>query len=56
MCMSDDRRGLELVIGFIKLSQLANTSNCDSLIELRTPNITVTTGHVMSSLSSLVVA
>jgi hypothetical protein len=36
----------EVWIGFIGLLQLVTTNNYDSLIELHTPKITVTTAHI----------
>jgi hypothetical protein len=44
----------EFVIGFIE--QDVTTNNYDSLTELHTPKITVTTAHTTSSESSLTVA
>jgi hypothetical protein len=41
--------GFGLVIGFIKLLQNVTTNNYDSLTELRTPKIAVTTAHTESS-------
>jgi hypothetical protein len=51
--LSDYRRGIGLVIGFIDHLRIVTTSNYNSLTELRTPNITVTTAHIKYSLSSL---
>jgi hypothetical protein len=42
--------GFGLVIGFIELLHNVTTNNYDSIVELHTPNITVTTGHIKSSL------
>jgi hypothetical protein len=50
--MSDYR----LVIEFVDHLQNVTTSNYDSLTELRTRNITVTTAHTKSSKSSAAVA
>jgi hypothetical protein len=48
---------LELVIGFIEHLQNVTTNNYNSLTELLTPNITVTTAHIsLLSLISAVVA
>jgi hypothetical protein len=38
-----------LVIGFIAHLHIVTTSNCDSLTELHTPKITVTTAHINCS-------
>jgi hypothetical protein len=44
-------------MGFIGLViQLVTTNNYDSLTELHTPKITVTTAHIKASQSSLAVA
>jgi hypothetical protein len=51
--------GFGLVIGFIELLQNVTTDNYDSLTELHTPMITVTTAYMKSSqfaMSSPVVA
>jgi hypothetical protein len=40
-------------IGSIDHLRVATISNCNSLAELHTPNITVTAGHIKSSLSSV---
>jgi hypothetical protein len=45
-----------LVIGFIEHLQNVPTNNYNSLTELHTPKITVTTVHIESSQSSLTVA
>jgi hypothetical protein len=45
-----------LVIGFTEHLQNVTTNNYDSLTELHTPKITVTTGYIKSSQSSLAVA
>jgi hypothetical protein len=50
------KTGFELVIGFIEHIQNVTTNNCDSIPELHTPKITVTTAHIKSSQTSLVVA
>jgi hypothetical protein len=42
--------------GFIEHLQNVTTNNYDSLTELHTPKITVTTAHIRSSQSSLAVA
>jgi hypothetical protein len=55
-CMSDSRRDSESDIGFIGHLQIVITSNCNSLTELRTPNITVTTADINYSQPSLAVA
>jgi type IV secretory pathway TrbD component len=47
--------GFGLVIGFIGHLQNVITNNYDSLTELHTPKITVTTAHVKSSRSLLAV-
>jgi hypothetical protein len=44
------------MIGFTEQLQNVTTNNYDSLTELHTPKITVTTAHMMSSRSSLAVA
>jgi hypothetical protein len=46
----------ELVTGFIEHLQNVITNNYDSLTELHTPKITVTTAQIKSSQSSLAVA
>jgi hypothetical protein len=48
--------GFGLVIRFIELLQNVTTNNCDSLAELHTPKITVTTTHINSSQTSLVMS
>jgi hypothetical protein len=48
--------GFGLVIGFIEHLQNVNTNNYDSLTELHTPNITVTTAHIKCSQSWITVA
>jgi hypothetical protein len=48
--------GFELVTGFIEHLQNVTTNNYDSLTELHTPKITVTTEHVKSFQSSVAVA
>jgi hypothetical protein len=45
--------GFGLVIGFIDHLENVATNNYDSLTELPTPKITVTTARIMSSQSSL---
>jgi hypothetical protein len=47
--------GVGLIIRFIEHSQNATTDNYDSLTELNTAKITVTTAHIKSSQSSLVI-
>jgi hypothetical protein len=54
--MSDSRRGFILNIGFIDHLRIVTTSNYNSLTELHTPNITVTTAHTKFSKSLLVVS
>jgi hypothetical protein len=57
--MSRDRvsiDGFGLMIGFIEDLQNVTTDNYDSLTELHTPKITLTTPHIKSSRSSLTVA
>jgi hypothetical protein len=44
------------MIGIIGLIQNVTTNNYDSLIQLRTPKITVNPEHIRSSQSSLAVA
>jgi hypothetical protein len=39
--------------GFVDHLRIVTASNCNSLTELHTPNITVTTAHIKSSQSSL---
>jgi hypothetical protein len=60
MILSRDQAWLEtrfgLVIGFIEHTQNVTTNNYDSLIELHTPKIAVTTAHIKYSWSSLAVA
>jgi hypothetical protein len=51
----DYRRGLDWKSD-LTLKQLVTTNNYDSLTELHTPKITVTTAHINSSQSSLAVA
>jgi hypothetical protein len=41
--------GFQLVIRFIERLQNVITNNCDSLTQLHTPKITVTTAHIKSS-------
>jgi hypothetical protein len=48
--MSDSRQGFGMDIGFIDYLQIINTSNCNSLAELHTPNGTVTITHIKSPL------
>jgi hypothetical protein len=48
--------GFGLVIGFTEHSHNVTTNNYDSLTELHTPSITVTTAHIKSSQSSIAVA
>jgi hypothetical protein len=48
--------GFGLVIGFIEHLQNIITNNYDSLTELHTPKITVTTAHIKCYQSSLAVA
>jgi hypothetical protein len=48
--------GFGLVIGFIEHLQNVTTNNYDSLTELHTPEITVTTAHIKSSQSSQTVS
>jgi hypothetical protein len=43
--MSDSRRGFGFDIEFSDHLQIVTTSNCNSLTELHTPNITVTAAH-----------
>jgi hypothetical protein len=54
--MSDNRRGFGLMIGFIGHLQNLTANIYDSLTELHTPKITVTTAHIKSSQCSLAVA
>jgi hypothetical protein len=49
-------RGFGLYIGFIDHLQVISRNNYNSLTELHTPNITVTTAHIKFSQSSLVVS
>jgi hypothetical protein len=51
----DYRRGFGLDIGFIDDLRIITTSNYNSLEELHTPNITVTTAHINSPKFSLTV-
>jgi hypothetical protein len=46
-------KGFGLVIGFIDRLQVVITSNSNSLTELHTPYITITTAHNKSFQSSL---
>jgi hypothetical protein len=48
--------GVRLVSGFTEHLTLVTTNNYDSLTELHTPKITVTTAHIKSSQASLAVA
>jgi hypothetical protein len=48
--------GFVSVIGFIDHLKIVTTSNYNSITELHIPNIPVTTAHIKSSLSSLVVS
>jgi hypothetical protein len=48
--------GFGLVIRFIEHSEKVTTDNYDSLTELHTLKITVTTAHIKFSQSSLAVA
>jgi hypothetical protein len=48
--------GFGLVIGFGEHLQNVTTNNYDSLTDLHTPKIAVTTAHLKSSQSSLAVA
>jgi hypothetical protein len=48
--------GFRLVIGFIGHLSLVTTNNYDSLTELRTPKIIVTTTRIKSSQFSLAIA
>jgi hypothetical protein len=50
------QKGFRFVVGFIEHLQNITTNNYDSLTELYTPMITVTTAHIKSSQSSLAVA
>jgi hypothetical protein len=52
-CMSLTQRSFALDIGFIDHLRIVTTSDYNSLMELHTPNITVTTAHIKSSLHSL---
>jgi hypothetical protein len=54
--MSGLQTSIGLIIRFIENPQNVTTNNYDSLSALHTPKITVTTAHVKSSQSSLVVA
>jgi hypothetical protein len=47
-CMSDARRGFGLEIAFIHHLQVVTTNKYNSLTELHTQNITVTTAHIKS--------
>jgi hypothetical protein len=48
--------GFGLASGFIEYLQKVTTNNHDSLTELHTPEITVTTAHLKSPQASLPVA
>jgi hypothetical protein len=50
------QRGFGFDIGFIDNLQIVTTSNYNSLMELHTLNITITTEHIKSSQSSLVIS
>jgi hypothetical protein len=52
--MSDSRRGFGFEIGFSDHLRIVTVSNCNSLTELHTPNLPVTTAHIESSQSPLV--
>jgi hypothetical protein len=52
-CMNGSQQGFRLNIAFTDHLRIVTTSNYDSLTELHTPSITVTTAHIKSSLHSL---
>jgi hypothetical protein len=54
--MNGSRRGFGLGIGFIDYLLIVTTSDYNSLMELHPPNTTVTTAHMKSPQSSLVVS
>jgi hypothetical protein len=55
-CRTKEDALFGLVVGYTEHIQNVTTNNYDSLTELHTPKITVTTAHIKSSQSSLAVA
>jgi hypothetical protein len=52
--LNDSRRGFGLEIGFTDHLQVVTTNNYNTIANLHTPNITVTTAHIKSFQSSLI--
>jgi hypothetical protein len=55
MYESVSRRGFEMNIEFIDHLRIVTITDYTSLTELHTPNITVTTAHIKSSLHRLAI-
>jgi hypothetical protein len=52
--LSNSQQGFGLDIGFTDHLRIITTSNCNNLMKLHTPNITVNAAHIKSSQSSLI--